>query len=399
MRRIIKAAIIAIIILIIGFVSIILFKNENKENKLIDNFETNENEDIYDEWSDEYFKRYYDLNNLTNEEKTKINNWIQDGAQEVIGLLCQKNGDWSKLPISKDVREKYNEKEGILPEYEFNQVEVVEPVWPQGYGAEIIVTNDKERIKFYFSYDQIDHAISNINVYDIIYLTDKDGNELNSGFAFDDKHIAQNFETWTNVGLTDKYIEKYGKELLNLFIHYSPLEYNPIGFDVRKSDLKNNMAFFTVTSVLECKKREYEVRYKLDENKYLDDVEVKLINEIEIEPDSKNSGTKAFYLNSCLDKANISNSFKMYLENNGSYNADIRDINVDISVDEVCLDQITYNEYIRCYKMKNGNINSYYVRYYELENGIIDKITSEKLEYVNMTAEEVKEVYLKDNLP
>ena len=45
--------------------------------------------------------------------------------------------------------------------------------------------------------------------------------------------------------------------------------------------------------------------------------------------------------------------------------------------------------------MKDGSINSYHVEY--VKNGdIFDNIISSKLPYTNMSAKEVKELYLKE---
>ena len=187
-------------------------KDENREY----------NENIYKDEIELDFERRFGLYNLTDEEKNRITDWEVNGAHELIRLMCFKNGDWSKLPISKETRQQYNEKEGILKDYKFTTAEVdYEDVeFYDASPAKIIITNGKEKKRVYVDYRFTDDGINYININDVITIVDANGNKLNVGFPFDKNHIEQNFETWVNVGLTDKYILKHGKDLLNLFIHY-----------------------------------------------------------------------------------------------------------------------------------------------------------------------------------
>lgn len=400
MRKIIRIFILTFLIMIIASV-IISYKLIFKNKSLIIDYKVVEEDVNYDENSDEYYLKEYGLKDLTQEDKQRIRSWETYGAYELILLMCKKNGDWSKLPVSKETRERYNEKDGILKDFEFDSIEID----PKTIGiydydptpAQIILTkgNEKTRVYIDYSYSIDNGGICQIEIKDAIKIVDENGNKLNEGFPFNEKYTLQNFETWTNVGLTDKYISNHGKELLNLFTHYSPLEYNPIAFDERKSKLNNHMAYFIVTSVLECKEREYEVYYQLDENNYLDDAYAVCVKERELEPDNKNSGTKAFYKNSNLNYTNLSEEFKQRIKENGSYNKDIDNIDINYFSDELCLDEGVYTKFIRCYKMKDNSIYSYYVEY-SYDDKIIKSIISIKLPYKNMSAKEVKEQYLKD---
>ena len=388
MRKILRISI--IILLVICIVTAILINNYVRRNSNI-----KYGEDSYKDELELDFESRFNLYNLTDEEKSKIVDWEVNGAHELIRLMCLKNGDWSKLPISKETREQFNEKDGILKGYDFESAEVdYEGVeYYDASPAKIIITNGKEKKRVYVDYRFTDEGINYISIEDIITIVDENGNKLNEGFPFDDKHVTMNFETWVNVGLTDKYISNHGKELLDLFTHYSPLDYNPITFDKSKSKLNNHMAYFIVTSVLECKEREYEVYYKLDENDYLDDAYAVCVKERELEPNNKNSGIKAFYKNSNINNTNLSEEFKQKLIKYGSYNEDINDMNININPESERLEK---GKYIRCYKMKNGDTNSYFVEYDGTETEIIYNINSTKLPYKNMSAKEVKELYLKD---
>ena len=396
MKTIIKLSSVILVLLIIISV-IIINRNLDKKNNYIQEDTIDNNEMEFDDYSDSRFLEEYGLTGLTHEEKERIIGWEYKGFYDVVLLMCKKNSDWSKLPISKETREKYNEKDGLLKDFDFDTVEIdyegTEQFDYEPTPAKLIITKGKEKTRIYLDYSNL-NGVSDVQIKDVVKLTDKNGNELNPGFPFDDEHIISNFSDWYNVGLTNKFKNKYGDNLLNLFIHYSPLTYNHIGFDIDKSDLSKNMAYFTVNSVLECKKREYEVYYTLDKDKYLDDAQARLVNEIDTEPNDKNSTTKAFYKHSNLQNTNLSSAFIDSISKNGSYNPDIDYIDINYFADEECLDK-NYLDYIRCYKMKDGSINSYHVEY--VKNGdIFDNIISSKLPYTNMSAKEVKELYLKE---
>jgi hypothetical protein len=382
----------------------ILYKLIFKNKSSIIDYKVVEEDATYDDNSDEYYLKEYGLKDLSQEDKQKIRSWEIYGAYELILLMCKKNGDWSKLPVSKETREQFNEKDGILKDFEFDSIEID----PKTIGiydydptpAQIILTkgNEKTRVYIDYSYSIDNGGICQIEIKDAIKILDENGNKLNEGFPFNEKYTLQNFETWTNVGLTDKYISNHGKELLNLFTHYSPLEYNPIAFDERKSKLNNHMAYFIVTSLLECKEREYEVYYKLDENNYLDDAYAVCIKERVLENDGKNryGSANAFYKNSNIETDFYSDKFKKRLMEKGSYFPDIDLVDIDNDGEEVRIDYQGDYEYIDCLQMKNGTINSYYIKYIMNDNKQIDDVIVEKLPYENMSAKEVKELYLKD---
>ena len=388
MKKIIRICII-IMLITCATVLIIVHNKYNNMKKEMDNSIII----IDDEYPDEYFFNEYGLTGLNLEEKKRIIKWEIHGAYELVLLMCQKNGDWSKLPISKETRERFNEKDGLLKDFEFDTIEI-DPTTIGKYEydsppAQIILTKGNEKTKVYIDYRYYSDGLSRVEIKDVIKIIDANGNRLNEGFPFDEKHILMNFETWENVGLTDKYISNHGKELLNLFIHYSPLDYNPIGFDITKSRLENNMAYFTVTSFLESKEREYEVYYSLDKNNYLDDVDVKCVKEVELESTNKYETEKLIYKNSNWQGLKLSNNFMKFFSNNDGIIKEKNIVNYEFY-------KIKQNEYILKIQLQNGNIEYYYDKERYDNEGNLDDMQIEKLPYKNMSAEEVKELYLKD---
>lgn len=387
MRKIIRICLITIFVsicVIVG-VSIYNYKKTNVKNLA---FIDNENND--DSESD--FENRFGLYNLTDDEKKQIIDWEVNGAHELIRLMCMKNGDWSKLPISKEIRKQFNEKEGILKDYEFENVEVdYEGVeFYDASPAKIIITNGNDKKRVYIDYRFDDDGINNINIKDVITIVDSEGNKLNEGFPFDDSHIVENFDTWDNVGLTNKYIANHGKELLNLFIHYSPLDYNPITFVENKSELNNHMVYFIVTSVLECKEREYKVYYQLDENNYLDDAHAVCVKERELEPKPDLLGAKIYYKNSNWTNLPLSNNFKKKF--NSIYGT-FKDI--DKVVDgEIAIEKISKDNYIFEFLGKD-NRHLFYLYKQKYVNEELDDIIYTKLPYEDIEILEVKELYFK----
>lgn len=386
MRKILRISI--IVAFVICTVILILINNYVRKD-IVSEY----GEDSYKDELELDFESRFNLYNLTDEEKSKIVDWEVNGAHELIRLMCLKNGDWSKLPISKETREQFNEKDGILKGYDFESAEVdYEGVeYYDASPAKIIITNGKEKKRVYVDYRFTDEGINYINIEDIITIVDDNGNKLNEGFPFDDKHTIMNFETWVNVGLTDKYISNHGKELLDLFTHYSPLDYNPIIFDKSKSKLNNHMAYFIVTSVLECKEREYEVYYQLDENDYLDDAYAVCVKEKELEPTNKYLGAKIYYKNSNWNELLLTERFKTKFDSSRGTFQDI-----DSVIDgEIAIEKIDKNNYIFEFLSKD-NKHIFYLYKNEYVNNYLDDVAYKKLPYENMSIEEVKEQYLKD---
>ena len=229
----------------------------------------------------------------------------------------------------------------------------------------------------------------------------ENGKELDYRLPFVGQRKLQNcydlsfsYDLESGVAVTEKFHKKY-PFFLDLFIHYSPLSYNRIEFIEKESDLDNNIAIFEVDSILECKKRKYEVKLIFDDKLYLDDAEVKLVKEEEYNGDNSERINKITYQNSNWDNLKLTDNFrKKYNSENGIID-DINNINIDIDVDEVTLEM--NRKYVTCFTYKNGDKISYLFEYLEDQDGKLDNVLCEKLPYINKTAAEVKELYLKEH--
>ena len=317
-----KRYVLTIIIVIVALLSILFINyKKNKSINIIDavNLEDglqkeeleslNEDDyrklnspDIYnlglDEVDNNYYYKMIEMpgvykKNATREEREKI--YLYSNNLKAVALeMCKKNGDWS-LIINNNRYGEYNQEDGLLKDYEYDSIESADWIGDDYSGyLDIIAKNSKEERKYRILIYKEDGIISNIDVKlgEIKSLNTNNEIELNK-LKFDKEHTEENFRNlgkyesayrgginWSgeDIGITNNFYEKY-PYFLDIFIHYSPLEYNKI--TLKDLDIENQIATFEVDSVLECKRRTYEVRYILDDKMYLDDVEVNILKEEE----------------------------------------------------------------------------------------------------------------------
>ena len=244
-----------------------------------------------------------------------------------------------------------------------------------------------------------------MNGYDIewsdkIEITDDNGNELDGkikvekdSFVTAMQMLAWGYEQEECIGKTEKFKEKY-PYFLDLFIHYSPLEFNRITFIESLSNLEKNEAYFEVDSILECKKRNYIVKLMIDKFNFIDDADVKLTNEISYKPTSGiHIGAAMFYANSNLVNLNIGNDLKIKYTKKGSIFQDINLIDLNNQYGkEIC--EINECEDIVKLKLLNGEYKYYLCKYQYSMNGQLDDIQYIKLDYDEKDINKVKVIYM-----
>ena len=354
------------------------------------------------------YKKYNQIQN-DNYHQQEINEYyIHDGWLEIGYELAKKDNDWSKLPISKKFRKKYNSKDGILGNVEFDIIEYrpfanTDKNWYfKDYYTYFVITKGKKKVAYHYDVvheNGYGNWIDDIVILEKFEIVDELGNEKEIKRPFTENTKRENINFLvrggieeSGVAVTDKFHKKY-PFFLDLFIHYSPRSYNKIEFLEKESDLDNNIAIFEVNSILECKRRKYEVKLIFDDKMYLDDAEVKLVKEEEYRGDNSERINKITYQNSNWDNLKLTDNFrKKYNSENGIID-DINNINIDIDVDEVTLEM--NRKYVTCFTYKNGDKISYLFEYLEDQDGKLDNVLCEKLPYINKTAAEVKELYLK----
>ena len=344
--------------------------------------------------------------------------YIEDevGREELVLEVAKKNNDWSRLPLSKKFRKEYNSKDGILGKVEFDTIELNhfkegEKSYIGGTNHLYLKNGKQEMVYFYapkYTYTpelfDIDY-LDDVELIGPIYVSDENGKEMDFRFPFIDDYKIENlrrvvrgeaYNAENSVAVTDKFHKKY-PFFLDLFIHYSPLSYNRIEFLEKESDLDNNIAIFEVNSILECKRRKYEVKLIFDDKMYLDDAEVKLVKEEDYKGSNENRTSKVTYKYSNWDNLKLTDNFKKKYNSKDGVFQDIDNVNIDISADGMWLYDNSDFDYIYCFTNKDDVKESYYVKYIEDNKGNLDDLKFERLPYINKTAAEVKELYLKEH--
>ncbi|MDO5564591.1 MAG: hypothetical protein Q4F88_05120 [Eubacteriales bacterium] len=364
--------------------------------------------------------------NATREEREKIYNYHKD-EKGTLFEMCKKNGDWSLIscnPESFGYNDSgYNERDGLLGSYNYDSIERIDD--NNTYeNAFILVKTKKENIErlYRIRYVWQDNTYANIYV-DLEEEKDITKNKIiydNRKF-FNEENIKLNFEElcldgekrliadeWDgtyygeDIAVSDNFRSKY-KIFLDLFIHYSPLEYNKVtllDLDINKKKVK-----FEVDSLLECKKRTYDCEYKLTEDLQLDDMRVSILKEEETEA-KLNTMNRAhtFYKYTdwvkYKDLINYTEKFYNKFKENCSYFPDIDSIENNFVFDE------PYHQSIKVWDNKIGTIGKYltingeyyfyFIKFFYDKNNKLDDVFCKKLPYTNISIEEAKERFLAD---
>ena len=381
MRRIIKMLIVVMIILLLVIIFIVAKKNFIKKSLNIEatyNDIQNENNDFYEH--DTY-------------------------AFDSIGLkLAQKNNDWSKYHLSKSFKEKYNEKDGIFGDIQFDKIEF-RPYQDGKYAFEdysyLVITQGLKKTVYTFS---IFNAIDGFDIRwgDTIPLTDEFGNELDAIVTFNKDNYEHCFNMLTGndeemVAVSDKFYNKY-KYFDYIFIHYSPNIKSY--FIAEKSSWDNKEAYFKVYNEYECIERHYIVDFTINDYGYLDDVKVNLVGEYPYNEGMKEAWIQVFYNNSNWKYLKLTADFYSKYENQTSIYDDINKVDIDNSG----YDFVEYNiknpndDIIFRAKYYDGSIHWLYLDFTYEEHGYDDKYLDDvniiELEYKGDNIEEAKRICL-----
>lgn len=348
---------------------------------------------------------------------------------ELVKIMCQKNGDWRKLPISQEVKDKY-EKTGLLGNEEFDRIEYweyneFEPEYDEydnfGFGGifcpRYTIWNGNEEKKVIFELNGKSGKKGIVSIDNITIMTKEESEAYLKKREEDSKMFPQyafSKELWDNgysivdwlcgdiysnttrvnvepcegwVAKTDNFKEKY-PNFIDIFEHYSPQEFNVISF-ISKSEYEDLTATYKIRSFLENKDRVYKVKFILDDKLYLDDVEVEKISE-EYQ-DYGSSKMKLLYKNSDMRNQSkyISSELIEKYKKEGCLNPDIELIDIDAP-----LKKGIYNTDLYQMTYKNGEKVYYIINYvYDVNNDndekLITNVTFEKIPTEKVPKEEV----------
>lgn len=383
--------------LTIGIVSFVIIKMKVVKNENCESIDVNAEETTYSEYV------YYGPDSYTS--------W------ELGYEVAKKDGNWSRLPLSSEFRKKYNERDGILGNLEFDKIELApydniteysDKYYFVNRNCYFVISRGKEKIAYIYNLKYDGNLLSDVLIKDVCNLSNEYGEELNvSGYAITNNNfkdsmdfLARGGNDEKSVAVTDSFHTKY-PFFLDIFEHYSPLRFNPIEFVPERSSWDRKEAYFIVDSKLECKKRHYKVKFTLDDKGYLDDVKVNNVNEEEYNNNEKDGGLHIFYINSNWNGLNLTENFRKKFNSSEGIFPEIKLLgnNFDFGQETEEYKQVSIGgdakvNQIRGFKI-NGMYKYYLYKVYKDEKGNIDDIVYDKLPYDNIPLEEVKELYLK----
>ena len=334
---------------------------------------------------------------------------------ELCYIVAQKNGNWSTLPLTNSFKNKYNEKDGILGDIQYDNIEyrpyadTDEDYYFKNYYTYFVITQGKVKIAYIFNPEYLndDVLLNDVGIVDTVLVSDENGIKIKSyGHYFNDNSytfcfymLSRGGDDELSVAVTDNFHKKY-PYFIDLFIHYSPLEFNEIRFNVGNFD--DRVAYFIVDSRLECIKREYEVKFVIDDKGYLDDATATCINEEKYEREYLHDpGDIVIFKNSNWNNLRITNKFKnKYNPKDGCF-PEIDNINIDIfsqGYENISGYRYTgMNNYTELsdFVYKDGSHKWYCVKYIADENGYLDDIEFIPIEYNGTNSKKAKEIYLK----
>ena len=376
----VKHILVIVLIIILGAISFIVISIKNSQNIVIK--ETKE----------------YEIN----ENKIGFNSY--EDIENLIMQVAIKDGNWSNLLLTDNFKSKYNEKDGVLGKLQFDKIEY-KPYNDGRYPFEertyFVITQGLKKAVYTFNLIGKNGYLDDIKYFEIFELTDENGQELDAKVIINVNNFARIFYMLSSggndeksVAVTDNFHRKY-PYFLDLFIHYSPLEFNEIRFN--GGNFENKVVYFIVDSMLECVKREYEVKFEIDDRGYLDDAEATCIKIEHYERESLEYpwGAQVFFKNGNWKNLKITEKFKnRYNPNDGCF-FDIDSIDVNLWVrDSESIDLYTD---ICDYAYKDGAHKWFCKKQHNDKNGYLDDIEFIPINYTGIDAKKAKDIYLKEH--
>ena len=226
---------------------------------------------------------------------TKMN--MNDDFINIVYRTVKKNGDWNDLPLSKKFKKKYNAKNGVLNDDKVTDI----------YGGgnsdkekQIVVLNIKHDAKdeeYYIHYTlNEDNELDDVEIVDKKLLYDENGNEviyketMDGAFASNIVLLAApghlEYNPFDYIFVTDNYLNKWSGGFIdyNISCGIEPIS----GIESKE----NHLVYLYVvqdkfdengTIIGDEWEKYFKVHYFVDENMWLDDVEVEEVSKEEID--------------------------------------------------------------------------------------------------------------------
>ena len=208
------------------------------------------------------------------------------GLRNLLLPLAGKNGNWQHYPLTRHFKEKFNEKDGVLGNIEFDKVEFClykEGAYPFSTYPHYVITKGNEKIVYQFNWktDEDEYGVEAID--DIIFLsspikfTDSNGHELDTRLRCTEENWKEilmtlahgNEEKYNSIAFTDKFNSQYIS--LNDLISKKTNESGAC-YGYKSNDFKNKIAecyWYTKSG-----DKILKIKFLLDDREYIDDIEV-----------------------------------------------------------------------------------------------------------------------------
>ena len=295
--RLLKYIYIVLIVSLVVTVAIIINKksSNNTKNNEINEVDNNKPDyDNYDYFSDEYIYYKFGAENLTNAEKEKML-YYNENINEMLLEMMKKDGNWRCFPVIKDIKEQYDEKKGLLAEFDFDSVEYSNETLDilKEYGStgrvSVVGTKNKQKKKVYMSI-ATNGGLENFSIDRVVNLTDENGNELDTRLRCTEENwqtilsnfVSQEIETQHTIAVTDSFIELY-PDFRDVFLKKVPSQkdFTSVIYSIEtqeKSDYSKLTATYRCFEIKDTKNmRLYKVHFILDDKQYIDDVEIEIL--------------------------------------------------------------------------------------------------------------------------
>ena len=297
MKRL-KYIVLGILILIISmFVFLVTKLEHDNSSHMIDTTENNDEIQIYDDegyFTDEFIEKEFGVEHLTQEEKDLMR-YYNNNIHEMLLKMLKPGSEWRCFPVSKSIKDKYNEKEGILADYNFDSIEYSDKTKDliNEYGSpgniSVIGTKNQKKKEIFMTIST-NIGLETFEIVKVVDLTDENGNELDTRLRCNEENwdrIIQNFVSQEEIEQDTIAFTNHFKKLYqncqNVFLYKIPThkDYSSAVYSIETQEQSN---YKNLTAIYRCvklantqEKRLYKVHFILDSNQYIDDVDIEVL--------------------------------------------------------------------------------------------------------------------------
>ena len=214
--------------MLIIFISIVVLfivkHNQVNSSYITDTIESSEEILIYDDdgyFTDEFIEMEFGVTNLTTDEKDLMMSY-NNNINEMLLKMLKPGNDWRCYPVLKSIKNKYNEKKGILSDYNFDSVDYSDQTKEilNEYGSagnvSVIGTKNQKKKEIFITIST-NRGLESFEIVKAIDLTDDNGNELDTRL----RCTEENWDTILNclidkdeyrqvrVAFTEKFLSNY----------------------------------------------------------------------------------------------------------------------------------------------------------------------------------------------